>query len=273
MTAHPHYETLQRIDAALQAASEAIEPFRSGSIDAQHKAGHGPVTAADAAVDAALRRILPLAGEGWLSEESVDDLSRLHCSRVWVVDPLDGTKEFVKGIPEFCISIALVEDGIPVAGGILNPATGESFLGALDSGVTYNGKRAHPRMRTTLDGATVLASRSEFERGEWNAFKAAPFAIRPMGSVAYKLALVAVGLADATFTLTPKHIWDVAAGIALVNSAGGIVRILGAMPFPNGSSLLVAGLLGSAPHIAAELSVLIDTHRPSRPETPTTLLL
>ena len=91
-----------------------------------------------------LRKNLLRDGEGWLSEESVDDVSRLDKSRVWVVDPLDGTREFVAGIPEFCVSIGLVEDGRPVAGGICNPATNETIIGSLDSGVMYNGKPARP---------------------------------------------------------------------------------------------------------------------------------
>jgi myo-inositol-1(or 4)-monophosphatase len=188
-----------------------------------------------------------------------------------VVDALDGTIEFVRGIPEFCISVALLEDGLPVAGGICNPATHEVFLGCLHGGVRYNGKPAGPSARTTLDGAVVLASRSEVQRGEWDRFKGAPFVVRPTGSVAYKLAMVAAGLADATFTLAPKHIWDVAAGIALVNSAGGVVRVLGGSPFSaSAPSLLLSGLVASAPHIAAELSVLIDSHGTHRPEGHTT---
>jgi myo-inositol-1(or 4)-monophosphatase len=261
MSSHSHSDTLHRIEVALHLARETLEPFVVDATAVKDGFGQEPTSAADAAVDAVLRRTLPRPGEGWLSEEGVDDPSRIHCSRVWVIDPIDGTIEFIKGIPEFCISIGLLEDGIPVAGGILNPATGESFLGAVDRGMTYNGKAARPTARTSLDGALVLASRSEFQRGEWEPFKSAPFTIRPVGSVAYKLALIAAGRADATFTLTPKHVWDVAAGIALVTSAGGIVRPLGASPFStNGGSLLISGLLGSAPHIAAELSVLIENH-------------
>jgi myo-inositol-1(or 4)-monophosphatase len=256
---------LQRIEVALHLARETLEPFRRGAIEHSDGSSEGSASAADAALDAVLRRALLRPGEGWLSEEATDEPNQVHGGRVWAIDPLDGTIEFIKGIPEFCISIGLLEDGIPVAGGILNPATGESFLGALDRGITYNGKSARPTARTSLDGAVVLASRSEFQRGAWDPFKSAPFTIRPVGSVAYKLALIAAGRADATFIFTPKHVWDVAAGIALVSSAGGIVRPLGASPFsPNGSSLLISGLLGSAPQIAAELSVLIDNHTPNR---------
>ena len=100
------------------------------------------------------------------------------------------------------------------------------FSGSLDSGVTYNGKPAHVSPRTSLEGAVILASRSEIKRGEWKRFEKAAVKIRPMGSVAYKLALVSAGLADITFTLTPKHEWDIAAGAALVSSAGGFISTL-----------------------------------------------
>jgi myo-inositol-1(or 4)-monophosphatase len=89
---------------------------RRGRLRTEYKVGHDPVTKADRAVDAVLRKELLREREGWLSEESVDDFSRLERSRVWVVDPLDGTREFVAGIPEFCVSVAMVEEGRPVAG-------------------------------------------------------------------------------------------------------------------------------------------------------------
>src|SRR6202166_8884 len=187
------------VQAALEAVREVFERFTPGAIETEFKIGHDPVTEADRALDAVLRQELLREGEGWLSEESVDDPIRLQRSRVWVVDPLDGTREFVKGIPEFCVSIGFVEDGRPVAGGIYNPATDEAFLGSIESGVTYNGQPAQHSQRKSLDDALVLASRSEVKRGEWKPFENTNFKIRPMGSVAYKLALVAAGLADVTF--------------------------------------------------------------------------
>jgi myo-inositol-1(or 4)-monophosphatase len=130
----------------------------------------------------------------------------------------------VAGIPEWSVSIGLVVDGEPVAGGVLNPATGERVVGARGLGVRSNGEPAAVVRRERLEGAVVLASRSEVGRGRWERFAGAPFRIRPVGSVAYKLALVAAGRADATWTLVPKHEWDVAAGVALVLAAGGAVR-------------------------------------------------
>jgi myo-inositol-1(or 4)-monophosphatase len=254
MTSSLNGETLERIQAALESAREILNRYTAGAIEAEYKIGHDPVTEADKAVDAALRKELLREGEGWLSEESVDDISRLEKSRVWVVDPLDGTREFVAGIPEFCVSIGMVEDGVPVVGGICNPVTNEIFIGSRESGVTYNGKPARPSQRKELNGAMVLASRSEVKRGEWKQFESSNFKIRPMGSVAYKLALVSAGLADITFTLVPKNEWDVAAGAALVESAGGFVRTLDNRPLRcNNRNPLLSGLLAGGPHLRDEL--------------------
>ena len=187
-------EILNRISEALGAAVDAISPFVPGAVKADQKsAGRGPVTEADRVSNRVLREYLLRDGEGWLSEETVDDLTRLDKKCVWVVDPLDGTLEFVEGIPEWCVSVAMVEKGRPVAGGICNPATGETFLGSLETGITYNGQPAHPSSRADLVGAVVLASRSEIKRGEWEQFRNDPIEVRPMGSVAYKLACVAAG--------------------------------------------------------------------------------
>ncbi len=193
----------------------------------------------------------------------MDDLTRLEKSRVWVVDPLDGTREFVAGIPEYCVSIAMVERGRPIAGGICNPATDEVFLGSLEAGLTYNGKPARSSQRKTLEGAVVMASRSETKRGEWKQFENAAFTVKPMGSVAYKLALVSAGLADATFTLTPKNEWDVAAGAALVESGGGFVRTLDGQPLCcNNRSPLLTGLLAGGAFLQNELCALVSpAHR------------
>lgn len=265
MTSSSRYsEILQRIEAALEAARTVFARFTPGAIEAEYKVGHDPVTEADRALDTVLRQALLCDDEGWLSEESVDDLSRLGKRRTWVVDPLDGTREFVQGIPEFCVSIGFVEDGHPVAGGICNPATKETVIGAIDCGVQYNGKPASPSQRATLKGATILASRSETKRGEWQEFSEGDYQIRPMGSVAYKLALVAAGLADITFTLTPKHEWDVVAGAALVESAGGFVATLDrSQLIANRRKPLLSGLIACGPFLKDELLRLVEPHLPA----------
>ena len=127
---------------ALERARAAFQRFTPGEVAARHKQGDDPVTEADTTVDTLLREFLPRNGDGWLSEETRDDHVRLERRRVWVVDPLDGTREFVTGIPEWCVSIGLVVDGEPVAGGICNPVTGETIVGARGLGVTLNGRPA-----------------------------------------------------------------------------------------------------------------------------------
>jgi myo-inositol-1(or 4)-monophosphatase len=257
-----HYaDILQRIEAALDAARAVFARFTPGAIETEYKIGHDPVTEADRAVDAVLRQNLLRDDEGWLSEETADHPSRLDKERVWIVDPLDGTHEFVTGVPEFCVSIGFVEKGVPVAGGICNPATQETFVGALDAGLLYNGRPARSSQRATLEGALVLGSRSEARRGQWKQFENGPFKIQAMGSVAYKLARVAAGLADATFTLTPKNEWDVVAGAALVRSAGGFVSTLDRKDLTvNRRDPLLTGLLAGGPFLKDQLLALVEPH-------------
>src|SRR5216683_3323213 len=254
-------ENLQRIQEALEAAVQAISGFVPGALKAEHKAGNQLVTEADRKINRVLREFLVRDGEGWLSEESADDLTRLEKKRVWVVDPLDGTREFVAGIPEWSISVAMIENGQATAGGVCNPATGEIFLGALGLGVTRNGQPVRASSCKSLSGAVVLASRSETARGEWDCFRQSPFAIRPMGSVAYKLALVAAGAADATWTLVAKNEWDIAAGVALVVAAGGCVRRLEDEPLVfNRRSTLVRGLVACGRSLSEEVTCFLEGH-------------
>jgi myo-inositol-1(or 4)-monophosphatase len=254
---------LVRIHEALEAAGATLAAFVPGAVASSQKScGRGPVTEADRAVNRVLRDVLLRDGEGWLSEESVDDFDRLEKSRVWIVDPLDGTLEFIAGIPEWCVSIGWIGHGRPVAGGIYNPVTRELFLGSLETGVTLNGSPVTASKKGSLSGAVVLASRSEVKRGEWDNFQNATFVVRPTGSVAYKLALVAAGLADATWTLSPKNEWDIAAGVALIESAGGFVQNLENSPLTfNRKSSLLSGLIAGGAGLREEISDLLRGHR------------
>jgi myo-inositol-1(or 4)-monophosphatase len=248
---------LERINDALDAALVVLEDFTPGRIAARRKEGGDPVTEADEMVDAEMKRILPDPGEGWLSEESVDSADRLGKSRVWIVDPIDGTREFVEGIPEWCVSIGLIEDGRPVAGGIHNPAAGERITGSIDTGLKYEGP-SPVSGKTSLDGARVGASRSEMRRGEWQRFEGDRFEIVPMGSVAYKLALTAAGILDATWTLVPKNEWDLAAGVALVEAAGGWAVLKdGTAPTWNKKDPLVPGFIATTAALRADVEKLL----------------
>jgi len=249
---------LNRIELALRAATETARQCMRGPFQVHDNAGRDVTTEVDCRISQVLRERLLEPGEGWLCEEDPDDQTRLARSIVWIVDPLDGTREFVDGVPEWCISVGLTEDGVAVAGGTSNPATGEVFLGALACGVTRNGLAVRVSETARLEGATVLASRSECSRGEWRRFEDECFLVRPVGSVAYKLSLVAAGLADATWTFSPKHEWDVCSGVALVNAAGGRVSCtdLSVIRF-NRSNTMLPGLAAAGqslwPHIVERL--------------------
>jgi len=247
-------EDLERIAAALAEACRVLRGFESGRVEAREKDEGGPVTAADLAVDAALARMLPRAGEGWLSEETADDRERVGHRRVWVVDPIDGTREFVEGTPEWSVSVALVEDGQAVAGGVALPARALTIIGAAGLGLRANGEPVATRRGVRLAEAEILASRSELRRGAWQRYRDAPFAVRPHGSIAAKLALVAAGLADATWTLEPRHEWDVAAGVALVLAGGGEVWLpaAGTLGF-NRLPPLLPGIFAAPPDLAREI--------------------
>lgn len=217
---------LDRISAALDVVGRLLQKFiAQDDMEVEHKSPGQPVTEADLAVDRALREMLPAEGEGWLSEETEDDPVRLTCRRVWIVDPIDGTRQFIDGIPEWGVSIGLAVDGEAVAGGFLNPASGLRVVGGVGLGCTANDEPCFVRDGATLEGARVLASRSEYRRGEWRALERKGFTVQPVGSVAHKLALIAAGKADATWSVLHKHEWDVAGGVALIRAAGGVALL------------------------------------------------
>ncbi|MGH7803675.1 MAG: inositol monophosphatase family protein, partial [Candidatus Binatia bacterium] len=157
----------------------------------------------------------------------------------------DGTREFVKRIPELAVAIALVENGRPIVGVTYNPIRDELFAGARGVGATLNGEPMRVSATAALEKATLLASRSEDARGEWDAFMGR-FRVELTGSVAYKLALVAAGRGDATFTLTPKHEWDVCSSVCLIEVAGGRVTDLEGAPIRfNREQPKLAGMIAS----------------------------
>lgn len=210
---------VDRARQGLSLAAEVLQRHAGGPIAVEMKDGWSPVTAADREVDVLLRSLLPGPGDGWLSEESEDDGLRVDCRRVWVVDPLDGTRAFIARRPDYSVSIALLIDGEPRLGAIGNPATGVTVIGGPGLGVLVTGS---PSLPWPADDGQLraLVSRSEWKGGEWQHLDGR-CQLLPCGSVAWELALVAAGAADATWTLHPKHEWDVAAGAALVAGAGG----------------------------------------------------
>lgn len=210
---------LQRALDGVQQAFAVLRHHAALPVAYEHKHGGGLVTAADVAVDDLLRTFLPGPGDGWLSEETNDDGPRRDRRRVWVVDPLDGTRAFVARRPEYTVSIALLVDGVPELGVVGNPVTGVVVAGGPSLGLHVEGEIALD-WTPGDERPRLLVSRSEWRRGEWRHLDD-HCQQRPLGSVAYELGLVAAGAADASWTMHPKHEWDVAAGAALVAAAGG----------------------------------------------------
>lgn len=211
-------------EAAARAAGAIVRTVYDQPYEVREKSRGNPVTEADLRADACIHAMIREAfpDDGWLSEESADSAERLTKSRVWIVDPLDGTREFIRRVPELCVCIALVEAGEPIVGVSFNPLRDEMFSAARGSGMRLNGAPARVSEVADLGRARVLASRSESARGEWRRFEGRVQVV-PTGSVAYKLALVAAGQGDATFTLKPKNEWDVCAGAVLIREAGGAI--------------------------------------------------
>ena len=224
------------------AAGTLIEGIRSEGVEAAAKDDSSPVTRADQEADAQLRtELLELLPVGWLSEETADDPGRLTQERLWVVDPLDGTKEFVKGLPEYSVAVGLVERGEPVLGVVHNPATGDPFSAARGFGALRNGEPIRVR-----EGIALLASRSEIARGEFAPFEDS-WDVLAVGSIQYKLALIAAGDAAVTFSRGPKHEWDVCAGDVIVREAGGLATDLFGDPLRyNQAFPKVKGILAGA---------------------------
>ncbi len=209
-------------DAAIEAGNIIMKYYKA-DYEIRDKGYHNPVTTADHAADTFLKETLTKArpNYGWLSEETVDSPDRLSKDRVWVVDPLDGTKEFIEGVPNFVVSVALVEKGFPIVGVLYNPVTKETFTAAKDEGAYLDGELIRCTAKENLNDMVILNSRSETRRGLWSLFDGTFGELRAIGSVAYKLGLTAAGKADIFASLRPKNEWDICAGNCIINEAGG----------------------------------------------------
>src|SRR5579872_3470493 len=248
---------------AAVAAGEILLRYYGTHYEIGSKGKNNPVTIADTEADSAIKAILTHAFSdyGWLSEETVDNDDRLSKQRVWIVDPLDGTKEFINKVPEFCVAIGLSDNGEPVVGVSYNPITNEMFWSARGMGCHLGDHRVHVTKTAALKGASVLASRSETTRGEWEVFQGMLVAV-PTGSVAYKLAMVAGGKADATFTRSPKNEWDIASGAALIIEAGGKMTDIDGHPMTfNKKVTKCAGLIASNGILHDQLMEVAPHHK------------
>ncbi|MGH7788707.1 MAG: 3'(2'),5'-bisphosphate nucleotidase CysQ [Candidatus Binatia bacterium] len=263
-------EELAVAQGAARAAGAIVREVYERPFEVRQKdaGGDNPVTEADTRADACIHEIIGRAfpDDGWLSEETKDSPARLSRRRCWIVDPLDGTKEFTQHIPELAVCIALVDDGAVVLGVEFNPITDELFAGGRGHALTLNGAPARTSDVDVVAEARILASRSEDKRGEWDPFKSL-MKVELTGSVAYKLALIAAGRGDGTFSLTPKHEWDICAGAALIEAGGGRITDCHGVPlrFNQQAKPLLPGIIATNGRLFDKIQAVIQATAPPAP--------
>lgn len=191
-----------------------------------------PVTEADIAVDRFLKEKLMAARPdfGWLSEETADSPERIGRRQVFIVDPIDGTRAFAAGLPDWTVSLAVVRDGRPVAAALAEPEQGRVFAAALGHGATVNGRRMVPTARDSLAGARVAGPMPMLAGPK----RAGAILLPKIHSLALRFAKVAAGEIDAGFAGGSSHDWDLAAADLLVHEAGAALTGLdGTVPVYN----------------------------------------
>jgi myo-inositol-1(or 4)-monophosphatase len=214
---------LAAAESAGREAGAAVMGLFKGKYDVHEKSKNNHVTTADLEANRIIREKINqcFPGDGWLSEEDQDNADRLACSRVWVIDPIDGTREFIEGVPQFAVSIAFVVEGVPQVSVVFNPAQDRFYKAAAGQGAFLNDQVIRVTPRSDIDGALLLVSRSEPQK-KFQVF-VDRCNIKPVGSIAYRLAKVAGGDGDATITFRTIHEWDICAGVLMVLEAGGKV--------------------------------------------------
>jgi myo-inositol-1(or 4)-monophosphatase len=219
------------------------------------------VTTADFEVNGILRDMQQrhFPDDGWLSEESPDDPARLTKTRVWIVDPIDGTKAYVNKIPEYCISVGLVEAGLPVLAMIFNPSTDELFSAVRGEGLHINGRPMAPTAPAG-DRSEVLVNVWEYRIGRW-ADLDGRILCRPMFSIAHALALVAAGRVQAALTIQSQNEWDMAAGVLLIQESGGTIADPEGRPFVfNQARPRFRGVIAVSATAGHDLRPFLQTH-------------
>ena len=239
-------EDAARLAAAVQEAGAVALKFYKGPLKKWTKGeGDSPVTEADIAANELLHAHLLRPGEGWLSEESENDPARLRARRVWVVDPIDGTRAFIAGREDWSISAALVEDGRPTVAAVFAPVTEEMFVATVGNGATRNDVAMTATSGSELAGAKLGGPKRIVD---WLTQRHPNLVAMPrIHSLALRIVRVATGELDAAIAGGSGHDWDLAAADLLVHEAGGAITGLDGKPLiynkpePVHSMLVAAG--------------------------------
>jgi myo-inositol-1(or 4)-monophosphatase len=232
-------------EAVREAGLLALTTFRA-ELKSWIKGKSSPVSEADLAVDVLLReRLLAIRNAGWLSEETEDDPARLEQPEAWVVDPIDGTRAYLAGLPDWTISAALVREGRPIVAALYAPVADQLFLSVVGEGATLNGRPIHASTGDSIAGARFSGAKRRLD--SLAAVEPRIERIARVPSLALRLARVASGELDGTFTAPNSHDWDLAAADLLVHEAGGALTTLTGeslaynRPDPVHGALLAAG--------------------------------
>ncbi|HEY8574149.1 3'(2'),5'-bisphosphate nucleotidase CysQ [Phenylobacterium sp.] len=245
-------EDLALIAEAAREAGELAAELRLKGLQIDYKAGNSPVTNADLAADALLKYRLGQARPeyGWLSEETADDPLRLGRQRLFVVDPIDGTRAFLNDRPWWAVSIAVVEGERPIAGVVFAPQLHETYTAAAGAGAELNGTAIAVSGASALENCGMAGDPRLFEHPAWPIPWPA-MRVEQRNSTAYRMCLVASGVFDAAVAPVPKHDWDLAAADLIASEAGAFVGDHTGRPFRyNGSKPVQASLICAAPALA-----------------------
>jgi myo-inositol-1(or 4)-monophosphatase len=235
-----------------EAGALALKTFQA-PVKSWLKDQSSPVCEADIAVDDFLRERLagPGSGCGWLSEETAHDRSSRQARRLWIVDPIDGTRAYLAGRPDWAISAALIADGRPVLAAVFAPATDELFVASAGAGATRNGAPIKASAGDRLNGAKVAGPKRLVQA---LAAIESRIAVAPrIGSLALRLIRVAHGELDVAFASASSHDWDLAGADLLVHEAGGAMTSLAGRSLTYNQPELVHGALvaaGADRHVA-----------------------
>ena len=253
----------QLVSAVREAGQLALGKFR-GPLKSWNKANYSPVSEADIAVNEFLQERLrdPSGQIGWLSEETEDDPERMRARRLWIIDPIDGTRAYIAGLPDWSVATALVEDGRPILAVLFAPVEDEMFVAAAGRGATLN----DVPIRTTdggLDGACVAAPAGYQKR--LKTLEPGLVAHPKIHSLALRFARVAQGAVDAAFASGNAHDWDLAAADLLVHEAGGALTTFVREPLIyNKPQPVHPPLVAAGPKRHAALTALVQDHNISR---------
>ncbi|WNM59742.1 inositol monophosphatase family protein [Candidatus Nitrospira allomarina] len=254
-------QELSIIRQALLRARDCLHRIQYEGLVVQIKPDGSPVTNADLEVNRIVQEALfaVYPDDGWLSEESPDNPIRLKKNRVWILDPIDGTKPFIKNLPQFAISLALIDHGQASIGIIFNPATQEYYCAVRGEPATVNGYPIHVG-QTTGHRLSFLVNTGPIDRSTIRTWGETAHCRNLMGSIAYSLALVAAGQIDGVINIGTQNEWDIAAALLLVQAAGGVVLDRDLKPIQcNQPHPIVNGIIAARPDALPVIQQLLGS--------------